>query len=375
MRSLLLWVAAVAVAVVLFVTLHGAGHPIVHLGRPFPQATWTVLVTTVVLALPATLVRRRPVPVLVLLLGEPLVFSLAGHGDDVIVLVQFLAANAVVCFIAATRDRRLSILAGTGTLGVLAVGVVGQGLTQHPSVPAAWVVALALAVVVAWTAGHSLRQRRDHLEALRDQAASRAVMTERLRIARELHDMVAHSIGIIAIQAGTGSRVIDTQPAEARNALSAIETTSRDTLAGLRRMLVALRQADADPMGTSPPAGLADLERLVASTAAAGVQVEVTWRGRREPLPAEIDLSAFRIIQEAVTNVVRHAQTTSCHVTLEYRADELAIEVIDDGSGAPTAGAGYGVAGMRERASLMHGTLSAGPRPEGGFRVTAVLPR
>jgi signal transduction histidine kinase len=145
-------------------------------------------------------------------------------------------------------------------------------------------------------------------------------MAERLRIARELHDMVAHSIGIIAIQAGAGRRVFDARPAEARDALAAIEATSREALSGLRRMVTGLRRADPGPgpgqapLGPAP--GLADLDRLAAMTLDAGVQVDVDWRGSQEPLPADIDLSAFRIIQEAVTNVVRHARTDQCRVSI-----------------------------------------------------------
>jgi signal transduction histidine kinase len=197
------------------------------------------------------------------------------------------------------------------------------------------------------------------------------VTAERLRIARELHDMVAHSIGIIAIQSGAARRVMDTQPDKARDALAAIETTSQETLAGLRHMLGALRQAGAT-------AGLAGVERLATTAAEAGVQVDVRWSGRRRPLPPEIDVSAFRIIQEAVTNVVRHAGTPRCSVAVEFREKELAVEVLDDGRGAaadgPAEGAGYGLVGMRERISLLRGDFSAGPRPEGGFRVAARIP-
>jgi signal transduction histidine kinase len=190
--------------------------------------------------------------------------------------------------------------------------------------------------------------------------------------------MVAHSIGIIAIQAGMGSRVIQTRPAEAGAALRAIEATSRETLAGLRRVLGGLRQArpetDPDPMSLGPAPGLADVERLAETTRAGGVEVEVRWRGERRPIPADIELSAFRIIQEAVTNVVRHADTPRCRVTIDYREAELGLEIVDDGRGCQTPGEGYGITGMRERVALLHGEFSAGPRPERGFRVAADLP-
>ena len=213
---------------------------------------------------------------------------------------------------------------------------------------------------------------------MRAQATAQTAMAERLRIARELHDMVAHSIGIIAIQAGAGRRVFDARPGEARDALAAIEATSRETLSGLRRMVTGLRRAGPEPGPGQPPLGpapgLADIERLAAMTLDAGVKVEVDWHGSREPLPADIDLSAFRIIQEAVTNVVRHAGIGQCQVSIDQQDGLLSIEITDSGRGGGAAGTGYGITGMRERAALLGGDLSAGPRPGGGFRVAARLP-
>lgn len=164
----------------------------------------------------------------------------------------------------------------------------------------------------------------------------RAVTDERLRIARELHDMVAHSIGVIALQAGAARRVIDTQPERARDVPGEIEAAGRKTLSGLRRMLGALRSPEPalPPSGSQPPGlGLADVDRLAATTTQAGVRVDVRRAGERRPLPREIDVAAYRIIQEAVTNVVRHAGTTSCRVSIDYR---------DDGRGGG-AGGGYGL--------------------------------
>ena len=242
---------------------------------------------------------------------------------------------------------------------------------------------MALATIIAWLIGHSIRQAQAQAELVRAQAAAQTAMAERLRIARELHDIVAHSIGIIAIQAGAGRRVFDARPDEARDALAAIEATSRETLSGLRRMVTGLRRADPEPgpgqapLGPAP--GLAAIERLAATTLEAGVQVDVDWHGSREPLPADIDLSAFRIIQEAVTNVVRHAGTGQCQVCIDRQDGQLSIEVTDSGRGGSghgggVAGTGYGITGMRERAALLGGDFSAGPRPGGGFRVAVRLP-
>jgi signal transduction histidine kinase len=230
---------------------------------------------------------------------------------------------------------------------------------------------MGLAVFAAALVGNSIRLRRINLEALQARAAVDAVTAERLRIAREVHDMVAHSIAVIAIQAGVGRRVMGTQPEEAAKALDTIEVTSRETLAGLRRTLGALREGTA-PL--DPPPGLADLDRLASSTLHAGVRMDIEWRGHRRAVPEDIDLSAYRIIQEAVSNVVRHAGTTECRVVVDYRHSELAVKIEDGGRGYADAPAGFGIVGMRERTDLLGGTFSAAQRPEGGFRVIAILP-
>ena len=289
--------------------------------------------------------------------------------------VQILIVGAVgiaICYIAATRTLRVSAtgLAVVGA-GLLIPGPGGLDLAQLRG-------GVAVVTVIAWLIGHSIRQAQAHAELRRAQAAAQTVMAERLQIARELHDMVAHSIGIIAIQAGAGHRVFDASPDQARDALAAIEATSRETLAGLRRMMTGLRRAEPGPgpgqapLGPAP--GLADIEQLAAMTLETGVQVDVDWHGSQEPLPADIDLSAFRIIQEAVTNVVRHAGTSQCRVLIDQQDGQLSIEVTDSGRGSPVAGTGYGISGMRERAALLGGDFSAGPRPGGGFCVTARLP-
>ncbi|MFJ3789599.1 sensor histidine kinase [Kitasatospora sp. NPDC090091] len=350
--------------------------------------------------------RRRPVLALALTLigATAVVVSTPGPAHARLPVsfqgqfLSYLAVDAVLGFIVATCARRAAVVAGsvsfTVQLLVVAAFAHGDNLTVN-------VVIALLALAAAGAAGLLSRERRDHAVALRSQEVAEAVTAERLRIARELHDMVAHSIGIVAIQAGVGRRVIDTQPAAAREALEAIEATSRETLAGLRRTLVALRQTDPDATGRSstgrspadqssrastarqqPPApapGLADLDRLVAATADAGVRVDVHRSGEQRPLPPELDLSAYRIVQEALTNVVRHAAVGHCRVVVEYGDEELSVEVVDDGRGAPRVPGrspehGFGLVGMRERVALLNGRLSVGPRPEGGFRVAARLP-
>jgi signal transduction histidine kinase len=393
--------------------------------------------------------RRRPV----LMLGVTLALSLVGTaltGPNGSALTYFLPVLFVLYPIAATYEQRkdaVRILAAVfATLvadaGLLVIGWGGLGEGGLVSVP--------LMVIIVWTVGYIVRQRRRYSVKLQEEAASKAVAQERLRIARELHDVVAHSMSVIAVQAGYGQYIIDTQPGDARAALGAIQTTSHEALDEMRRMLGALRQADdkdtpedarddASPTTGAardgallfPAPGLADLDRLVSRTASAGVRVDVTRFGQPRDLPASIDLSAYRIIQEALTNVVKHAQTSSCRVLLGYRDEALTIEITDNGAGMPAAelagagvaqhrtaarngtallsrhggagpgvatldgpeappdgvtghvtnrvtsripGGGHGIIGMRERVTLLGGEFSARPLPGYGFRVTARIP-
>ena len=330
----------------------------------------------------ALLLRPRPLTALAVMLGGS-VASTAPRPSALQVVVV-CAVGLEICYIAVTRTRTVS-LTGVAMVGVslliplLEVPSAGSpqgGGSVEPAVA-------ALATIIAWLIGHSIRQAQAQAELVRAQAAAQTAMAERLRIARDLHDIVAHSIGIIAVQAGAGRRVFDARPDEARDALAAIEATSRETLSGLRRMVTGLRRADPESgSGQAPPGlapGLAAIERLAATTLEAGVRVDVDWHGSREPLPADIDLSAFRIIQEAITNVVRHAGTGQCQVCIDRQDGQLSIEVTDSGRGGSghgggMAGTGYGITGMRERAALLGGDFSADPRPGGGFRVAARLP-
>ena len=393
--------------------------------------------------------RRHPVVMLgVLLVGSFLISTLTVPNASA--LIYFLPVAYVLYLVAATYEKkrdavRVLVAVYVTLVAVAIVLMAGHGglFNESPLIP------VALCVIIAWGSGYSVRQRRRYAVRLQDEAASKAVAQERLRIARELHDVVAHSMSVIAVQAGYGQYVIDRQPGDARAALGAIQTTSREALDEMRRMLGALRQADdADARGDGtglvpadsgsglpapsggagvplyPAPGLADLDRLVARTAGAGVRVEVTRFGRPRDLPGSIDLSAYRIVQEALTNVVKHARTSSCRVLLGYRDDELTIEVTDNGAGMPAPelagagvsrhgspgpngtalmsqnglhgvgvldgtpdppddgpapmaslpGAGHGIIGMRERVTLLGGEFSAGPLSGYGFRVSARIP-
>ncbi|MFJ8507798.1 sensor histidine kinase [Streptomyces avermitilis] len=314
----------------------------------------------------------RPLTALALLLiAAGFVTTTVGAGE--IPLEQFLVVDAALYFIASAHRRRTGVIALSMALAMLVTWMAVR-LLRGWGVGMSAELAVALVTVIAWLLGNATHRTREYADRLSAQAAEQAVTAERLRIAREMHDMVAHSIGIIALQAGAAARVVTTQPEAAREAMTAVENTGREALSGLRRMLGALRQAD---HGEAPEAaGLADVDGLAAATTAAGVRVEVRRLGERRQLPPDIDLSAFRIIQESVTNVVRHAATDSCEVSIDYGDDDrLSIEVADSGRGSGTrTDTGFGLSGMRERVALLHGEFTAGPRPEGGFRVTARLP-
>ncbi|MFE2329111.1 sensor histidine kinase [Streptomyces sp. NPDC059385] len=378
----LAWGAVTAVALLLYATMAGGTGTVVVVGEETQGAPLAAM--TVAMATPLRWAWRRPGPVLAVVLAE-VATATALALRTAQTWPVLLAAGLLVGLITATRARRAGLAAAAACLAVLETALQvdlfresGWGRVLAPGF-LGLTASVALAVLFSWLAGTSVRQRGEYARALHAQAAVQAVTAERLRIARELHDMVAHGIGVIAIQAGAGRRVIDSEPERARTALASIETTSRETLGGLRRMLDLLRQAEPDRTHSGHPApftGLADLDRLVASTTDAGVEVEVRRHGKQRPLPTAVDRSAFRIVQESVTNVVRHAGTRHCSVSIEYRPAELRITVVDDGQGpsAPAGESGYGIRGMRERVALLDGRFTAGPRPGGGFRVAAFLP-
>lgn len=337
----------------------------------------------VVLALPILLVRRMPVAVFAAVLGESALGDIFGARP----LAVFILLVALNGYIAARRPKAAAIGSVAGVVAAFVNDLPISGQSVGDAIQ--WAGWLALWFAVAWVFGGVYRKRREYLGALDEQTGAHAVMAERLRIARELHDSVAHSIGIITVLSGAAARVVETKPEQTRQALIGIETTSRETLLGLQRMLGALRRAEPDdamPQAAplAPAGSLAEVARLAERTAHAGVRVHVTWRGEKRPLPQEIELSAFRIIQESVTNVVRHSGARTCRVAVGYEPEGVSIEVVDDGDdglGGPgrprhsaTGGSGFGLLGMRERVTLLSGQFSAGRRPEGGFRVAARLP-
>ena len=402
------WIAIDCVVGAFLAIIDGAG-----IGRDLSgdQARWPlVLLFMTVVFIPVALRRRAPNTTF----GALLVLGvLVAKLQPAVTAGVFLGAAFVLYTVTVEGRKRTGAAALGLVLAVmvfLAAAGAARGSRGNDSAGAAY-VPVALANVIAWMTGYSVRQRRLYVVTLQHQAANSAVAEERLRIARELHDVVAHSMSVIAVQAGYGQYVIDASPDGARDALGAIQATSRDALEEMRRMLGVLRQQDVTPgpakaglaAGQSPadgqtpaaggtparqaplaPApGLARLERLIERTRGAAVRVRLEVCGHPRPAPAGVDLSAYRIIQEALTNVVRHAGTgASCVVHVGYTDADLVIRVTDDG-GLPvtlpsvsvaSAGTGHGIIGMRERVHLCGGTFSAGPLPDSGFQVTATLP-
>jgi signal transduction histidine kinase len=350
--------------------------------------------------IPVALRRRAPATAFGSLLILGVLLSKLPPGVPAVI---FLAAAFVLYTVTVQGRKRTGAAALILVLAVI-VFLAAAGSNGQRAETGTFLVPVALANVIAWMTGYSVRQRRLYVVTLQEQAANSAVAEERLRIARELHDVVAHSMSVIAVQAGYGQYVIDASPSGAKDALGAIQATSRDALEEMRRMLGVLRQQDVTPDpapigpgsggiapgGTTagqaplaPAPGLAGLGRLIERTRGAGVRVRLELAGHTRPAPAGVDLSAFRIIQEALTNVVKHAGTgASCVVSVCYTDADLVIRVTDDGGpaedpsrgGMATAGTGHGIIGMRERVHLCGGSFSAGPLTERGFQVVAMLP-
>jgi signal transduction histidine kinase len=272
----------------------------------------------------------------------------------------------------ARRAAWVTALAGLAAYFALAA-LIGRVEPANPATAAAHLSTLLLILVVAEVAVAG-RQRRLDAERTRAEEARRRAGEERMRIARELHDVLAHNISLINVQAGVALHLMDEQPGQSRSALVAIKQASNDALGELRSVLDVLRQGDEAPP-RAPASGLAQLDRLVAGAEATGLDVRAWVEGTPRPLPAGTDLAAFRIVQESLTNVTRHAGPATATVRIAYGVDDLTIQVDDDGKGpAPNGTGGSGIRGMRERVAALGGELHTGPRPGGGFRVQARLP-
>jgi signal transduction histidine kinase len=275
--------------------------------------------------------------------------------------------------VAAQAERRRS-------LTVLVAALVTTGISGVFFPDGTTLVALAFAggvLTPAWALGRGSFERRAYAEREVRSYADQAVAEERLRIAREMHDVVAHSMSLIAVKAAVGNHVAAEQPDEARDALRVIEATSRDALIEMRRMLGVLRSEldDSGPAELGPAPGATDLHELAERASGAGIHVDIDVRGV-DDLPEGVGMSVYRIVQEALTNVVKHAASGRCRVSVVADGREARIEVVDDGHGEPAllGPAGHGLIGMRERVMVYAGDFSAAPRAESGFRVFARLP-
>ncbi|MEV1047891.1 sensor histidine kinase [Streptomyces sp. NPDC049916] len=321
--------------------------------------------------------RRRPAAAAAVTCAVTLVYLAAGYPYGPVFL-----AVAVGCFSAIASGHRK---AGWWSLGGLWAGhlllvhwlyrwLPPEGDRGAPwaqeGVIAAWVVAVVAAAEL-------LRVRREQWAAARaerEAAERRRAGEERLRMARELHDVLAHSISVINVQAGVGLALLDSDPEQARTALTTIKGASKEALDEVRQVLASLRTPGDAP--TSPAPGLDRLPELTEQAAGAGLTVTVESEGRPAALPPGADLAAFRIVQEALTNVVRHSGSRTALVHVAYGPGLLRLRVDDEGpaTGGDAGGSGNGLVGMRERAAALGGTIEAGPRPDGGFRVLAELP-
>jgi signal transduction histidine kinase len=268
--------------------------------------------------------------------------------------------------VALRLPRRVSLPATAVTAGLL----VAAG---HPFRTPSGVAGELFTAAVAWVLGDTIKSRRAFLAEEREESARRAVAGEQARIARELHDVIAHNVSVMVVQAAAANDVFDSRPEKARDALRSIEDTGRAALTELRRLLGTVRTPEEEAFVPQP--GLSRLRELVSRVEAAGLPVAVHLDGELGDLPAGLDLSAYRIVQEALTNTLKHARASRAEVGVRRTSSGLELEIVDDGVGnGDGASGGHGLIGMQERASLVGGEVSAGPRPGGGFQVRARLP-
>ena len=330
--------------------------------------------------------RRSPVAVLfavmVLVVIQAMFFSppVQNPGEQP-TLESFLALLLGFYSVAAYAEERRAIL-GAAIVGgsILAIDIprLIAGTNPGDIIPA-W-----LFYTTVWFIGRALRQHRlqsarlqdlaAQLELEREEKARAAVVEERSRISRELHDVIAHSVSVMVVQAQAAQRLLEGEQHEARQALGSIETTGRQALTEMRRMLGVLRRTD-EELALSPQPSLEHLEALIEKVRASGIPVELRVEGQARPLPPGVGLSAYRIVQEALTNTLKHAGPARAEVMIHYRDDELEVEISDDGAGnGKGEGSGQGLIGMRERVALYGGTLESGKRLDTGYLVRARLP-
>jgi signal transduction histidine kinase len=327
--------------------------------------------------LPVAVRRRWPIPVLAVVATAAATLTALGRAG----LDMDITLAMAIYTVAVTSRRPVAVAALVGTETVLICGLIAASAGTHGPVDT---VHSLLTAGALWFVGDSVRERRRYLAACREQEAQRqteqgrlAVREERVRIARELHDVVAHTLSVVTFQAGVGRKIGATRPAEALLALRAVEVTGRSALEELRRILGLLRDDDGEAPSLVPAPGVGDLEELARTVRAAGIPVALAVIGEVAALPPAASLTVYRIVQEALTNVVKHAPGASATVRVQAGRDGVLITVDNDhgtGGAGPPGGARHGLVGMTERAAAFGGTLDAGPVAGGGFQVTAFLP-
>ncbi len=333
-----------------------------------PVAVLIALATTA----PVAVRRTRPVLAALVSTGAGLIpsdgYVYVGY------VVAFIVFYSVAVYVPDGR-RVVAVVAGGAAIAVAASVIHGAVFGEYFGALSAVV---APAVVGRFVRFHRAQARRlaeltEHLELERERNVARALVDERARIARELHDVVAHTVSVIAIQADAAEAALDLEPARAREPLEVIRRSATDALAEMRRLLAVLR-ADGEDGELAPQPGLAQLNVLLDRARKLGVSVVLEVTGEARPLPASVDLSVYRIIQEALTNVGKHAGGAPATVRLQWAPHALEVEIRDQGTASKPNGHGHGLVGMRERARIHGGSLTAGPSPEGGFRVHAEMP-
>ena len=342
-----------------------------------PEAWFGALGAAV--TLPVAVRRIWPIPVLAVVTTAVAALTALGRAE----LDMDIMLGMAIYTVAVTSRRPVAVAALVGTETVLICGLIAASAGAHGPADTAHSL---LAAGALWFVGDGVRERRRYLAACREQDARRqaengrlAVREERVRIARELHDVVAHTLSVVTFQAGVGRKIGATRPAEALLALRAVEVTGRSALEELRRILGLLRDDDAEAPSLVPAPGVGDLGELARTVRAAGIPVALAVTGEVKALPPAASLTVYRIVQEALTNVVKHAPGAQATVRVQAGRDGVLITVDNGrGTGAPASsppeGARHGLVGMTERAAAFGGTLDAGPVAGGGFQVTAFLP-
>jgi signal transduction histidine kinase len=336
-------------------------------------ASWATYAIAALTAAPVALRQRMPVVTLSVIAVAFAAYSLVGHGDFPNGGVGLLVAMFTV---ATLRPRPVAAAMWFVTMATMTLTVVVYAnLAHEPEFVLPTLGQAALVAVGAWMLGETTRKWGERTRRLAEEA-TQAAANERVRIARELHDVVAHHMSVISLQAGLAKYVLDTDLPTARTAIVTVCDTSREAVTELRRLLDVLR---VDPSTDyRPQPGLALLDELVNRIRAAGLPVELTVTGKPRPLPPGKDLCAYRIAQESLTNVLKHAGPATARVEIDHGERTLTLRVTDNGTGTngevPGKPSAHGIRGMRERAELYGGVLDAGPIKEGGFRVTLRLP-